>query len=609
MRSMHCVTALACFSLLFTSRLVAAEKPAGKDPDDQVRRTAVALNYCKAAFHRIRANPIKPVLMEERDNILNNLDFTGVDDPEVISLYTSVLNEISQVELADRELEMFRAKHRRDVLQKVAANTFTLTALVAEANFVSAVRLGANSWWDYRSQALARDTSMWKVEKALETQIVSKSSQFFDTFWKLAQKKKIPDKWLIRRNDLDALDKAMAMSDQEARLRVLDRMEHKMTCYPPYWYYVARTQQSLGQYFAAVKTYEKLADLSTGHFRKDDMLMASLANRAAIQESLGQPGASETALMALKHSTTVWEGNLMCASVLARHGNFDEAEDAILRNIDVDLEVEQSTAALASVYYHAGELRKLAGMLNDEQRRENLSVPLLMMCAARLGPEATPDAVRKTINDSFSGSPRLQYGPDDFVLVARSNWKMEHLKSITIRIGDKSYGNAKIVPGKKKYEVRFEKVAELGHPFLGRRQAIQPTITMQFPETPTIRVSLSPDDVRVQQDVYRVANVDFGTHRLTMHEESRPERGAGVRPVDTATQSNRAPSGPVSPPGLLPPMPLKVAPIAVPLQVPAETEAATPAPTQQKAAPPVPPMDFGLDEEAEQAPPATAAKD
>ena len=51
------------------------------------RNTAVTLNYCRAALHRIRRAPSKNVLVEEQQRILNNLDLNQIDDPEVITLY------------------------------------------------------------------------------------------------------------------------------------------------------------------------------------------------------------------------------------------------------------------------------------------------------------------------------------------------------------------------------------------------------------------------------------------------------------------------------------------------------------------------------------------
>ena len=143
---------------------------------------------------------------------------------------------------------------------------------------------------------------------------------------------------------IDALDQAMHEPNPEVRLRILKRMEPFMEAYPPYWYYVARTQQELGQLFAALNTYTRVVALGTSHFRKDDMLATALANKAGIQDYLRQPSATETAEKALTYSTDVWETNLICAQVLRHNHKYTAAEDAVLRNLDVQLETDKSRA-------------------------------------------------------------------------------------------------------------------------------------------------------------------------------------------------------------------------------------------------------------------------
>ena len=298
------------------------------------RSTAVALNYCRASFHRIRKEPTRVVLYQEQEKILNNLNLDAVDDPEVIQLYTAVLDEINQVGVADYERNLYREQHKNSIQKKVAWDVLALGADVATAQLGNAIRSGANSWWDYRSMGFQREQDLLKIEKTRITSVVAKSSLFMDTFWKLAQKKKIPDKWLVRGNDLDALEVAMREPNPEVRSRVLKRMEDFMECYPPYWYYTGRTQQEQGQLADAVLTYQRLEQMGQGHFRKDDMLATALANEAAIEDYSGQLNAVATANRALGYSRDVWEANLVCARVLERNARTSDAEDAILCNLD-----------------------------------------------------------------------------------------------------------------------------------------------------------------------------------------------------------------------------------------------------------------------------------
>ena len=213
-----------------------SEKPADGTTDVNVtdereaRSTAVALNYCRASFHRMRRNPSKRVLSEEQQHILNNLNLNEIGDQEVISLYTGVLDEIGKEKIADKERYVLKQSYKHQVRRQMLSNAFILGAEVTTAQYVNAVRTGANSWWDYRTTSNNRELDLWKVEKTRMTEVNDKSTKFLDTFWKMAQKKNIPDNWLVRGDDLDRLDAALAENNAETRLRVLQRMERFMTC-------------------------------------------------------------------------------------------------------------------------------------------------------------------------------------------------------------------------------------------------------------------------------------------------------------------------------------------------------------------------------------------
>ena len=191
-----------------------------KEPHPSAGKTAVALNYCRASFYRIKKSGSKEVMYEEREKILNNLNLNGVGDEEVIKLYSSVLDEIGQVDIADQEKEYFKNKHKYHSRQKMATNALALTTDVLTLQFGNAVRNGANSWWDYRNVEAQKDLDVWRVDKKRMETVISRSTLFMDTFWKLAQEKNIPDEWLIRDDDLESLDQAMREPNPRVRLRI-----------------------------------------------------------------------------------------------------------------------------------------------------------------------------------------------------------------------------------------------------------------------------------------------------------------------------------------------------------------------------------------------------
>jgi hypothetical protein len=515
-------------------------------------------------------------MYQEREMILNNLDLNGIADEEVIKLYTGVLDEIGQIELAAKEKKLFKDKHRRAFMESLAANVFVVSGYVATANFVGAVRQGARSWWDYRHATLNRDFDLWRVEKSRETAVMQKSSMFLENFWKLAQKKNIPDRWLIRSTDLEKLDEAMQEDDPEVRLRVLKRMERFMECYPPYWYYVARTQQTLGQLFAAAQTYEKLGDLAAGHFRKDDMLTASLANRAAIQEYLGQPSASMTAIAALRHSTSVWEANLMCAQVLSRHELYEEAEDAVLRNIDVDLETELSTGLLATIYIDAGQREKLVKLLSSKESLAVLPGPVLVRSIVHLGRERTPAVAMQQLRSSFYARPRLHFRSDDLILVTGATWKADGSRAL-LQLGGRVYRRPRVHEERDTIELRFERVREMGLPFQPNAGPLNPVITLNYPEMPLIHVSLRRLDTRANS--FRPAALQYGNDFVSL-------LAGDTRPLaprkSTATSTPKQQATPVAP----------RREESRPMSPPVKPQAQLPREDTRETAPPAPPPDF-----------------
>jgi hypothetical protein len=472
---------------------VAADEAADTAAHEELvrRRTAVALNYCRAALHRIRRHPGKQILIEEQQRILNNLDLNQIEDPEVITLYKAVLDEISQVEISDRERFVIDEQFRRGVHRKLGTDFFVIGAQVATGQLGSVIQTGANSWWDYRNQEVRRDSDHWKVEKGQLSALMSRSSTFLDSFWKLSRKNEIPDRWLVRDQDLDQLGHVLSENNPERRLRMLTRMERFMECYPPYWYYLARTQQQLGLLDDAAATYQRLTELGSGHFRQDDMLASSMANLALIQEMNGDPEAARTAARGLDFSLRNWESNLVCAWVLGRHKEYDTAEDLILCNLDERLEESQSTIALVSLYFHSEDRPKLGRLLNDPQVVHNVPVPGLLLCSRLLGSEQVPQSVTAYLASTLSASVRRDSRRETLTLAAAPAWKLNDasprvtygndadLQTIGFRPGPNAVFADFAVQGRESTEVSSEQSLRL---------------TLNYPGTPAIHITLNSNE-------------------------------------------------------------------------------------------------------------------
>ncbi len=431
------------------------------DQDKLGKTTAVALNYCRATFHRIQKYPSKRVLVEEQEKILNNLNLNQIADEEVVRLYMAVLQEIDEMRIEEKERRVIRDTHHRVLYRQLAIHALHGATQVASMQYVEAVKTGAKSWWDYRTMAFNSELDTWRLEKGRVISLSEKTSQFLDTFWKLARKRSIPDHWLVRRNNLDDLEKAMRETNLQVRLRILQRMEHFMECYPPYWYYVGRTQQALGQLFAASETYKKLQDIGTGHFRKDEMLAAGAANRAIIQDHLQQPSSVETARDALAFSNEAWEVNFMAAAVLKRGKQYDEAEDALLRNLDVRLEQRQSLSALMLLFHETRDEKKLSDLLARPDVVQTLPAMTLLQCLTTLSHEHRPAKALHKLESSVAADIDLSLGRDDVVFQFSRAWDVNNAK-IQLHLAGREIENPYYQMHRNSQELRFRQIIELG---------------------------------------------------------------------------------------------------------------------------------------------------
>lgn len=459
----------------------------GADDENVRKTTAVALNYCRAALHRIRRAPEKRVFYEEQTRILNNLDLNQIEDPEVIKLYKSILDEINQVEISDRERTVIAEQFKRNIHRQLGTNFFVIGAQVATGQLGTAIQSGANSWWDYRNQELRRDSDQWKVEKSEFTNLMSRSSTFLDSFWKLSQKNNIPDRWLIRDQDLDQLARVLREPDHAQRLRMMKRMERFMVCYPPYWYYKARVQQQLGMADEALETYQQLSEIGSGHFRQDDMLASSMANMALLQEQKRDPEAPRTASRVLDYSIRNWESNLICAWVLGRHGEYNDAEELILCNLDEGQEPQQSRIALVSLYYHSEDSTKLAALLNSPQIVREVPIPGLLLSAQLLGSDGMPEVAQEYLAATMSASIQRTPRGDSVFLAASPAWKLQDAQP-TVASGNRAFHSVGFRPQPTGINAEFLQSASSDSSTVDSGTI---RVVLNYPATPPIYVTLN----------------------------------------------------------------------------------------------------------------------
>ena len=237
------------------------------------------------------------------------------------------------------------------------------------------------------------------------------------------------------------------------------------------------------------------------------MLASSMANMALIQESQKDPEAPRTAARAFDYSTRNWEANLVCAWVLGRHAEYRDAEDLILCNMDDELETEQSTVALVSLYFHSEDKGKLKSLLADEKIVRRIPIPGLLLCAKLLGPEQIPAQANTYLASTLTAMPRTSGRMNTISVAAARGWKLNDAEA-TISDGSRTFQYAGHRAVEEGLEVSFT-------PSLNSRTDgdVGKTLrmTLQYPATPAIRVVLSQE---VEEDV--IPDDQRGSGRISL---------------------------------------------------------------------------------------------
>ena len=488
---------------------------ASPDRDPLALQTAVALNYCRASLHRIRSDPQPRVLAEERSRVLDNLSLDAIADPEVIKLYSALLDEIGQIDLTRTQRRLIDDSTARSVQRRLAWDSVAFAGQIATAQYAGAIRTGADSWWDIRDRLDRQTAQQLEIDRKRYESVTQKSTLFLDTFWTLARRRGIPDAWLVRGGDLDRLADAVRDPTDITRLRRLVRLEPYLTAYPPYWYHLARTQQAVGEFDAAIATYARLSDLEDGQFRIDGMLAAAETNWALLLDAAGDPAAPTIATRALTRSADVWQANLAAAGILERHGRVAEAEDALLRNVDADLERSLSQTFRLAMLARHDRTGRLSELLADPAVIADVPAPALLRCSLESGGIA-PTPVVQRLARSIAAYPRPGFGSDDLIVTADEGWNLPRAQ---FRFPTRSVAIARpeIAPVRGGHAVRF---ASIDLPAVDEEVNVE----LSYPDGTRLVVTFQRNGRRGLRPVLSMVTATMGERRVSFGKPATPRQ-------------------------------------------------------------------------------------
>ena len=144
---------------------------------------------------------------------------------------------------------------------------------------------------------------------------------------------------------------------------------------------------------------------------------------------------------------------------------------------------------------------------------------------------------------TLQGTPRLNYGRDDFVIAASPAWQLQNA-TVTLHLGDKTFTNPRIAAfGQEPMLVNFDGIAEFGNR-MGVADERDVAVTIKYPNSAPVKLTLKSGGVTVApveglglglagrpHPIYRVTSLEQNDLRLSLRTGPSAEFTDAVVPV------------------------------------------------------------------------------
>mgnify|MGYP001410278166 FL=1 len=157
---------------------------------------------------------------------------------------------------------------------------------------------------------------------------------------------------------------------------------------------------------------------------------------------------------------------------------------------------------------------------------QDLPVPVLLRCVARLDPKKVPATVNQQLAGSLKVMPRRQFGADDVVVVAGRGWQLDEARMGLTLNRRNTFARPKLTNQNQQVVATFARVAEFGNPLILAAKPPETTLTLEYPDTPRVRLVLGNDQPKVakggpgNEPRLRITTIEFDTLHLSLVADS-----------------------------------------------------------------------------------------
>lgn len=217
-------------------------------------QAAYALNLCTVSVSQIIDYNDVNILEQEYETILNNLNLENMPkDEALLDILKCLLETVAFFRIQEGEKKLLEKEYQQKMKNAIWEVVPNLSVVVSGGGIVSMlgslamqVGIGYMNYRKNRNQyALEKEKKDWALQKSAMEQFEGLQQQLFVTAWRLADAYNFPDEFRLTERQIKQYNAILMDTDEIRKFERLESIKHKFAAYPPFWYYIGNTANSI----------------------------------------------------------------------------------------------------------------------------------------------------------------------------------------------------------------------------------------------------------------------------------------------------------------------------------------------------------------------------
>ena len=418
----------------------------------QKLQAAYALNLCTVSVSQIVDYNDINILEQEYETILNNLNLENMPkDDALLDILRRLLDTISFFRIQEGDKEFIEREYQQKMKNAIWSAVPNLAVVISTpqplamlASLATQVGIGYMNYRKARSQNdLEKDKKRWELQKSAMEEFEGLQQQLFVTAWRLADRYDFPDDFRLTERQIKQFDAILMDSDEIRKYERLESVKRKFAAYPPFWYYIGNTANSIanrtdlmldeedknGYRELAKKYFEYYRELNKFNLLREDAIAASCnLEYATLLDPIQDKDKIEQLIDdAVKYTGNSWDVHQLCAFGYLRIGATEKAS-AIMRVLVNENYNASSNAQLLSSLY----IEKIVGKDTDAAKSAKMNYRLLQ---TRVNPAYLFPLPNKNICNEYEALQEQFVNAQRDILMQKYRIVMnEFIRKYTLRI-------------------------------------------------------------------------------------------------------------------------------------------------------------------------------